>query len=468
MPVFSVSASALVEVDGYNAYLAWWVDNPADYVSFTNQIITNISSDFLTVQVDIDLITVIPKKSTFDIDLQFSFSQVGSISVTKLQPMNSTNVPLDDIVTEINNGRIYVPNLQYKEDVKYIRVQFNIYSPTWVVAADESNMIISGKQYTYQKGTTWGEWVNSSYDTLGLYEDNGGIYGANVKLTYNGNLVKSTDYILSGGVYKLEPLESVATTIDFKVTFNGGKDNGTTKTYKADYGMTWAQWVASSYNVDGFSTYSISNTIKDKSGRFIYKNSIGTDLVFTNDVIIEGYNYYARGVATYASRGYNTYTFNFSIDKAEVTVQDEKGILNGILSWLKDIGNGVKELPSKVGDAIANKIKGLFVPSEDKLIEILDKFEQLLDDRFGIVYDAGSIVEDFATAFSYTEGKSTLTFPSVTVNLSGTQFTFGGWEVSIVPDRFEGIIASLKFITNIACTYLCINAIKRRGEGVVR
>lgn len=138
-----VSASALVVVDNKYAYLAWWYDNPQDYVSFTNEIVSQRSYDSLIIQVDIDLITPIEKKSVFDIDLGFNFGSCKSVQILKFQPLNSNSVPLDNLSASLINNRLTVTDLEYNEEVKYIRVQFEIINPSWTEKIEQEYITFS-------------------------------------------------------------------------------------------------------------------------------------------------------------------------------------------------------------------------------------------------------------------------------------------------------------------------------------
>ena len=145
-------------------------------------------------------------------------------------------------------------------------------------------------------------------------------------------------------------------------------------------------------------------------------------------------------------------------------IQEEEKKQTG---WLASIWEAISGLPKKIVDGIKDALIGLFVPSEADMTAMKDKWEQLLSDRFGAVYESADIISDWAGAFTYTSTKTTVTFPTVSLNLAGTTFVFGGWEVDVVPDQFEGIIDTLKLIVNIACTYLFVNGMKKRLEGVL-
>lgn len=89
-----------------------------------------------------------------------------------------------------------------------------------------------------------------------------------------------------------------------------------------------------------------------------------------------------------------------------------KGIPTKIGEFFTNLVNVVKELPSKIADLI----KGLFVPDEEQLNELLDEFSEICSEHLGIVYQVGEFVSDiFNQLVSYNPKSDgfTLTFPSI-------------------------------------------------------
>ena len=82
-----------------------------------------------------------------------------------------------------------------------------------------------------------------------------------------------------------------------------------------------------------------------------------------------------------------------SIDANEST----NGLLGSIIQFLQNILNGILSLPGNIASAIGNILQSLFVPSQDFLTMIRQEFEVLLSDRLGFLYQAGTMITDFAT-----------------------------------------------------------------------
>lgn len=152
--------------------------------------------------------------------------------------------------------------------------------------------------------------------------------------------------------------------------------------------------------------------------------------------------------------------------------------IGNITDGIDNLGDQITELPGEIGDRVdqaadnlGNKlldgIKGLFVPDEEDIADIKDKWEQLLSDRFGAVYESATIIDSIIDAFVYNGDMETISFPSATIDLAGTPFTFGGWEVEVIPERFRFLTTTSKLITSIVCTVLFVNGMKKKLEGLL-
>lgn len=175
--------------------------------------------------------------------------------------------------------------------------------------------------------------------------------------------------------------------------------------------------------------------------------------------------------------GFSNSNFQFSAKETDKT----SGLLATIIEWLTNIRDNIVNLPSKIadgikgffdnvvnavvnlGNTILDGIKNLFIPSEEDITKMKDKWDTLLSDRFGALYQVASLISDYATAFTE-QSKGTILFPSVSIPLAGAEFTFGGWEVQIVPDGFEIVFDTLKLITSILATFLFVNGMKKRFD----
>lgn len=136
-------------------------------------------------------------------------------------------------------------------------------------------------------------------------------------------------------------------------------------------------------------------------------------------------------------------------------------IIDKISSGFANIGNQVKK-------AVSDAVTELFVPSEEDMVAQYDKWDSLMADRFGAVYESSQIIDDFVESIKVSDTQDTINFPVVSVDLVGTTFEFGGWEVDVVPDGFQWLVDILKMVSNIGCTVLFINGMRSRYESVVK
>lgn len=191
-------------------------------------------------------------------------------------------------------------------------------------------------------------------------------------------------------------------------------------------------------------------------------------------------NYGLDLYSCYGFHGSDAFSFKYDIQSEEV------GLLSGILDWVKNIGNKVSdtfdvissgfsnigtwfaELPGKIWGFIEDGLKSLFVPSEEEMIAYSDKWEQLLADRFGAVYQVTNILTDSWDGVMAADQTNTINFPSVSINLpDNTKFSFGGYEVQIVPTGFDVLVNGVKLIIGIVATVAFVNGMRKKYDEVM-
>ena len=92
----------------------------------------------------------------------------------------------------------------------------------------------------------------------------------------------------NGGNNVVDPNNKITFTI--RGSING---NVTTNTYQADYGMTWAEWSASSYNTAGVQVHSGDGNVANAMWTFTYLND-GRDVLYSHvieDGMVVGWTY---------------------------------------------------------------------------------------------------------------------------------------------------------------------------------
>lgn len=134
--------------------------------------------------------------------------------------------------------------------------------------------------------------------------------------------------------------------------------------------------------------------------------------------------------------------------------EETKGLLNTIISWLKSIVTGITELPGKIVSALLDGLKTLFIPSEEDLQGFKDKYQMLLSERLGFIWQAGEWITSFGSEFltSISGGSAAeLVFPGVSFPMNGeiielipeTPIDFTGNGIVKVVQPFLGTLVAL-------------------------
>lgn len=137
-------------------------------------------------------------------------------------------------------------------------------------------------------------------------------------------------------------------------------------------------------------------------------------------------------------------------------------LISSIGGFFSDLFGYILELPGKVWNVFETGLKKLFVPSEDYISGFVDDFKEILSDRFGFLYETGELISDAWERISDTGSDGQVTIPKTTVDLAGTDFSFGGWTVDVVPNKFEFLLTIIKALTSAFATVLFINGMKNR------
>lgn len=210
------------------------------------------------------------------------------------------------------------------------------------------------------------------------------------------------------------------------------------------------------------------------------------------EILFDHVPMYAGGVEQYYQQSgisyYASYGFRNSMFIIGNTASDNSGFFASIIEWLQNIRdriqsvaqsvanlgstmtnvwNSIKNLPSQIWTYISDGLTSLFIPDEETITGIKEDWDGLMSDRFGAIYDAGSLITDWAGNFQEQSAKDTIQMPSVTVNLAGTPFTFGGYDVKLIPDGFGALVEILKGLLDIVCTLAFVNAMRKRYDSIV-
>lgn len=453
----------------------------------------------------------------------------GSVAVEKTEMYGTEYnvISNPDCIYDSSTKTLTFKDLTSDLKASQIFVVLSVTNPVYDIK-NIPNFTIDGVQYRGGVDiTTWETWVDSSYNTGGFKIDsNNNITNADgsklVSMLRSDGMyavvtkdeqLENTDYILQ--TVTVTPSISITNLIwQINYTYDTSKSFDVTLTdayiHATNYPLTRVTLSNGTLTVYYKTSSNGSTTMKQVGTNgtrsnvayckwFFYSNP--TDETFLNFVYnngsVMGGGADDGGIEDGPSASYGLrsivqdaeYHFPFSVLDLEINVKSSDEIQGGIFAWVKKIFKSIVDLPKNIGNAIKgffvelgekilalgdkllDGIKNLFVPTEQDITDVKGQFEELLSTRFGAVYESTTIIDDFATAFSNassTEEQEFVTFPTITVNLVDTPFSFGGWQVDVVPDGFEFLVNTLKIITSIACTFLFVNAMRKRLEDIFK
>ena len=185
----------------------------------------------------------------------------------------------------------------------------------------------------------------------------------------------------------------------------------------------------------------------------------------------------SSGLTASVSGGLGEYTsagdsgFNVIIKQTP----EDTGLLKGIIEWLKGIKDGITnlfnsiaELPAKIWDFISNGLKSLFVPTEDFIVQFKNDMDTMLENKLGAVYQVVNILTDSWDRISANDTSNTINIPSTSIDLpNNNKFTFGGYNVQIVPNGFEWLANAIKTVIGIICTIVFVNGLRKKYDDVM-
>lgn len=328
------------------------------------------------------------------------------------------------------------------------------YDPTYYITSDEANYIASG--FVQEDGST-----NFSYTFVDCE------YGRGLPLGDSTGVVRFyINRLLDAGTYDIQvkvdyiPLSTPEGIVCNNVELALACDSG--------YVTDWIQASSCYYTEPTSGDPYLLITFKNIEARADFRRFL--------------FKFYFTASAVTNDGGCD---INLHFSKITLDAEDKTlGLLDTIISAVQNIWNGITQLPSNIanslksffdnivnavvnlGTTIIDGIKGLFIPSEEDITNMKDKWDTLLSDRFGALYQVAGLISDYAAAFKE-QNKNTITFPKISIPLGEANFEFGGWEVQVIPDGFDFLIEALKLITSIACTLLFINGLRDRYDKIM-
>lgn len=98
------------------------------------------------------------------------------------------------------------------------------------------------------------------------------------------------------------------------------------------------------------------------------------------------------------------------------------GLLNTIVGWLRNMWDAIVSLPGNVANLILDGLSALFLPSEEDILELQNKYGFLFSNRLGFIYEGLSWVFEFFVSFGdalSSAGNYEFKFPGISVPMNG-------------------------------------------------
>lgn len=206
----------------------------------------------------------------------------------------------------------------------------------------------------------------------------------------------------------------------------------------------------------------------------------GTDIAVSYDLTEQNSQVYNYGVRYYFSEttktgvGVTSSLRRLWLDTSSSTLtfnvhQTEQGLFATLFGWLSGIKDGISNVVSGIASGFTNVVnaitslpgliidgvKNLFIPSEDDLTALQTKYEDMLEQKLGFVWQAGTILTNFANSIisAFTSaGSYSFQFPGISVSLNGTNHVIvASQTVSLDNAYFDVIRPVLGIIVQAIC-----------------
>lgn len=98
------------------------------------------------------------------------------------------------------------------------------------------------------------------------------------------------------------------------------------------------------------------------------------------------------------------------------------GILGSIIGWLENVYNAIANLSINITDGLLEGISGLFVPDEEEMAELQERYSELLAERLGFIYQTYDWTHDTVTGIvetMKTQDEYSFVFPGISFPYNG-------------------------------------------------
>lgn len=293
--------------------------------------------------------------------------------------------------------------------------------------------------------------------------------------------IRASVFIGSTGYTIPKNIMTVVQFTDGKSTIAGATMVGTTAPFDLQFDIDLDKPIKqivltfvyefNSETVDGF--YKPVVQVKDKNDFAIAYQELDKKVGLLESVIT-GVGDVISGlgeIGTKLTSGFTNVITSLSIGFGEVVTNisnvftQVKNGFSSMVSYFKEIVSGISNLPAKIWSAIESGLVKVFVPDEDYLAEFREDLDIFLAEKFGAVYQVVDVLFTLLDKVNESDVTNTITCPQATIPLpDNNSFTFGGFEVLIVPSGFEFLAEACKLASGIYMTLLFVNGLRSRYD----
>lgn len=119
-------------------------------------------------------------------------------------------------------------------------------------------------------------------------------------------------------------------------------------------------------------------------------------------------------------------------------------------------------------EEIKQDLHDLFIPDEGYFDDLSNRFDLLIEQRFGALVTITDYLVEFFSSFNADTTKEFFDVPIININLMGYSFPIGGWQVRFVP-QFNGVeilTNACKFISSVLATFAFFDGLKNKYHEV--
>lgn len=336
--------------------------------------------------------------------------------------------------------------------------------------------------------------VQSVYNDLNVKPNDGIEQKREKPFTMSTNILKNVSWYNTHTVKKTNNTILVEGGKDIKVKIENiyhslylapydTSDNILTGRYITDIGTYYCYFTHTDGTISMAEDENVSVTISGKNMSVTITGTTKKDVssvTFTTGYSFSNINSYLTG---YTKWQVTTYTGEFNGDNTyQVSVtqsSEEAGLLSGLIEWVKQIFdrigegfsnvvNSIVELPGKIWDKIKAGLEELFVPGDQYITIWKENINQMLYVKFGAVYEVIGIMQDSWVDVLTSDVTNTISLPETTIDLPENEtFSFGGYDVLIVPEGFEWLATIIKTLLSCICTVMLVNGLRERYDEVM-